>query len=354
MAVEFELYNNKDEKLDAVNLGNIRRGHDTIYELKLKNAGTTTARNVVISAETLNNSSEVSEEEFGKQKNAKNWKSFSLKKNGVYTSSLNLGDIKAGRYLEGENNNVVSFLNENACILKTKWTTGTSTFEDGKLKLEKSASVTSCSRRMTLESLGITRNVDVTFNIDINSKDVSETTLLLGFPVRIGNDGYGYMVNFQFKKSDCTYLFSVYKNAKGMISDNNKIYGNKMFDTLAYKPFDPTKDIGFKVYNNDDDVPCFEIYYDGQPLMMKNSTTGEMGKVMKDNDLTYVDGGKIYFDSSITEQGLSFSINNYFYINSMKIISDDIQKLIYIKTLADDKAENKLQYSSAINIEYGI
>ena len=96
MAVEFELYNNKDEKLDAVNLGKVRRGHDTIYELKLKNAGTTTARNVVISAETLNNSSEVSEEEFNKQKNAKNWKSFSLKKNGVYTSSLNLGDIKAG------------------------------------------------------------------------------------------------------------------------------------------------------------------------------------------------------------------------------------------------------------------
>lgn len=357
MAVELQFLdmNNKEISLTTgVDYGLTRKGIPVIKAVKLKNVGDVTARDLILTATTLDSSAQVSPEEYENQLIAASWKSFSLTENGEYNKKLNLGNIRPGRFLEGTKYLTEEFTSQHDCMFKEVWSTGITEFKENKIVFKKLDNETkgNIAKRMSCSSLKAPRDLKVEFNVEFNSQaDIeSEMNAMLIFPVRMNSKGddTGYLILFQYNRQENRFYASIHKNAKGMASNIDRVYGTKIFDTITFKTFDKSKKLGFNIYNNASGNPTFEILYGGEKMILANSIGSSVEEYSKTDTASgsYKTGGDFYIDCGLYDGDISCSISN------MTIETEELEQPIYIKTYIGDNGKNKVNYKSSVEVSY--
>lgn len=357
MAVDLkflDMENNPIDLTSGLDYGLTRKNVPSILKFKIKNAGNLKAHHLLLSAGTLNSSNEVSSQEYQNQLKSASWKSFSLKEDGEYVAQLDLGDLEPNAFVEGVKEVNENFVNAEKCIFKEDWSTGITVFKDEKVYLNKlnGDPMGNVARRMDCPALGQPRDVWIDFRADIVSdSSYNNTTVgLIVFPVRINSkgDGKGYLFSFQFRRKDNTFFMGIYKDAKGMTANNDRVYGTRIFDVGSFQPFDPMKKLGARVYNNAQGQPTFQMFYDGKPVTLYNSKDKqESGLEMSDTTETaYVGGGDVYFDCGLYEGDKSFAISK------LKILTEQMEQPIFMRNIIGDDAVDKTQYKSAVILSY--
>lgn len=357
MAAELQFLDMNNEEISletGIDYGLSRKGIPIIKAVKLKNVGDVTARDLILTATTLNSSSEVSAEEYENQLVAASWKSFSLVQDGEYSQKLNLGDVRPGRFLEGTKTVKEEFASQKDCMFEDVWSTGITEFKEEKMTFKKLTddSKGNIAKRMRCTKLTAPRDLKVEFNMEFNSEpDVeSEMNGMLIFPIRMNSKGdeTGYLVLFQYNRQEDRFFVSIHKNAKGMASNIDRAYGTKIFDTIAFKSFDKSKKLGFNVYNNASGNPTFEILYGGEKMLLTNSIGSVKEEYSKTDTASdaYKTGGDFYMDLGLYDGDLTFSISN------MTIQTEELEQPIYIKTYITDNGKNKVDYKSSVEVSY--
>lgn len=344
---------NQEININGLDLGLVRKGTTNISKVKIKNTGNITARDLILSADTLNTNDEVTEAEYQNQLLAKSWKSFSLKENGVYLDKLNLGDILPDKFVEGIKDIDVNLANSGVCIFKEAWSTAITEFKDETLIFRKADGEINgnVTRRMSCYDLGVPKDVEIEFNLNpiVDATVSSESDAMVSFPVRLNSngDGKGYMFVFQYKRTNNRFSIAIYKDAKGLVDSVDRVYGTRIFDIGAYRIFDKTKKLGAKVYNNSNGEPTFEVMYDGKNLDLFKVGETVGSKFMSDTDvISYKSGGEFYFDINLHPGDINFGLSN------VKIITEELEQPIFIKTILGDVAKDKVQYKSSVLISY--
>lgn len=242
MPVDLKFYTENTMELNEINAGQVRMNYGTITPIKIQNAGQDKARRVIIAANALNTIEELTQslgsstaatQEYNKQLKAASWKTFSLNKDGPYVESLELGNINANSFLEGEQIIKESFSNKERCIFQDVWSYCLETMGDNALKIYKNESKSQTAQRKTI-NFGEKRDIEITFKLNYERQvaDYSNgKNCLVIFPVRINNYGLGYILSFQLRASDGKLFFGIYKNGKGMIDNLNRVYGTRIIDT---------------------------------------------------------------------------------------------------------------------------
>lgn len=355
MAVDLKFYDEKSIILNEINSGESRMNYGTITPIKIKNDGTDKAKSCIISAATLNTldelkqiDSEHAKELFKNQQLAASWKSFSLKKDGEYTSELFLGNINPGCYLEGTQTLNDNFSDPENSLFENVWSYCLETRENNSLKIYKNEAKSQTAQRKAI-NIGKKRDVEIKFkfNYEYDSSAYAKNSCLVIFPVRVDSRGYGYLLSFQFRASDGKCFFGIYTKGKGMVDNLNRTYGTRIFDTNAYKKFDPTKFIGARIYTNDEDETCFEFILDDEKqVLYKTGKTSENGTTVIDKNNSYPEAGLMYFDVGLYYGDLSVSFEDF------SITTETDQQTVYVKSKITNAAVNGLDYTSAITISY--
>lgn len=357
MPVQLQFLNMNNEEIDlgeGLDLGVSRKGRPVITPIKIKNVGNITARDIILEATTLNEQNEVDEVEYANQLKAASWKSFSLDKDGEYVKELRLGDLKPNRFIEGYQTLHEKFENSTSCMFKEVWCTGVSNFQDNHLVLHKNdyEEKGAVARRMKCETLARPRDLEMEFKLsfEANPEEESLTDAMIVFPVRINSkgDGNGYIFIVTYRRADNKFMVNIYKNGKGMESNNDRVYGTKIFDTVQYRTFDTNKKIGLKIYNDSNNVPTFEVLYNGQNLPLANADgTGTEESVKKDNKSdAFIAGGDFFMDCSIYDGDIALAISEF------KVKTENLEQPIYVKTIVGDDADDKMEYRSSLMVGY--
>lgn len=356
MAVDLKIIGENEQEVDlstGLDFGVARKGVPTLVKFKVKNVGTTTARDVFLIPSTLNEQSEVSEEEYANQLKSVKWKSFGFNENDLFSKKLNIGDIKPNKFAEGTKTLMVLFKNANSCELKDVWTTGVTEFIDGKHIFKKANDNPSgqVGKRMSCPILDSCRDFETEFFLDFKTiQEGGEYQASVNVPIRINSkgDGLGYMFMIRYKRETNQIFVTVQKNARGMITNTDRDYGEKLFETTANHTFNKGKKIGLKVYNNALNQPTFEVKYGGEKLLLtKSYTYDEEGFSLSDKSSTsYENSGKFYFDFSLNDGDISCSLED------MIIKTEELEQFIYMKTVIGDDAQNKTMYKSSAIISY--
>ncbi|MEG2018062.1 MAG: hypothetical protein RR128_06330, partial [Clostridium sp.] len=299
--------NNEIDLSSGLDFGTSRKGIANINKFKVKNEGDATARDLILTSSTLNEKSEVDEEEYNRQSRASMWKTFGYAENGTFVKELRLGDIKPNKFAEGTKSTDILYTNETNCQFQDVWTAGVTEFKSDQHIFKKldDGSKGQVAKRMSMPSLPLCRDFEVEFNIDFNcTVEGQESSLpFIGFPIRINSkgDGMGYMFLMQYRRTDKKFMVSIYKDAKGMTTNTDRDYGTKIFDTIVYQQFDKTKKIGFKIYNNTLGQPTFEVKYDRKNVKLgKAYVSGIQGYALSDTSVNaYVESGNFFKDISL-------------------------------------------------------
>lgn len=337
----------------GMDFGMCRKGVESIKEIKIRNDGDITARSLIIASTTFNSSNEVTEEEYLAQQIASRWKGFSLEKDGVYLSQLNLGDVKPNAYVEGIKVNNIDLNNSNTCIMKEVFRSADINIGGGKFVLshvsEDVKDGSAC--RYNLEELGSIRDFEVEFNVDFTETETpsNQYTPTIIFPVRLNSngDGKGYLFMLQYRKNDKRFMVSIWKNGLGIQSHYDREYGTKIFNATSYLEHDKSKKITFKIYNNNSGLPTFEVKVDGNNILLqKPNLSSTQSYIVSDMDKTYTTNGKSFMDLSIGVGDATMELSN------IAIKSEELEQVIYVRTLLDDRAEDQKKYKASLIVSY--
>ena len=356
MAVDLQFFDENVMEINEINAGESRMNYGTITAVKIKNEGTDRARDCIISACPLNTLEELKstmgEEdaiaEYKKQQQAADWKSFSLVENGVYVSSLELGNIQAGKFLEGVQTLQEPFSNKDTSIFKDIWSYCKESWGQNAIKIYKDQAKSQSAQRKQID-IGSRRDVEIKFKLsyEYDASSYAKNNCLVIFPVRIDSRGYGYVLSFQFRASDGKCFFGVYKDGKGMTSNLNRTYGTRIFDTNGFKPFDSSKFMGARIYTNDNDETSFEFTLDGEKQTLYSTNDKNIhSTTVVDTENNYPDAGLMYFDVGMYYGDLSVTINNF------SITTETDQQTVYIKSKIDGNATDGEDYTSGISVSY--
>lgn len=357
MAVELKFYTPDIIDMNEIDAGNVRMNYGTIVPVKIKNEGKDKARNVIIASNTLNSleeleseydNAEKAEAEYKKQKLAASWKSFSLEEDGVYKERLELGNINAGEFLNGEQTIEETFTNKDKCVLQDVWSYCLETMRNNSLKIYKNEAKSQTAQRKDV-NVGKRRDVQIMFkmNYEREASAYNKSNCLVIFPVRINDKGVGYLLSFQFRASDGKMYFGVYKDGKGMVSNLSRTYGTRFIDIGGFKAFDPNKLMGARVFNDENDNVSFQFMLNGEwQTLYLSSDKSVNGTIVKDPENKYKNAGSVYFDVGMYYGDLSVTLSNF----SIKTETD--QQTVYIKSVIDSNANDKENYSSAITLSY--
>lgn len=359
MAVDLKFI---DENGDIINLatgidlGVVRKGVPTISKFKIKNEGDLTARETIIMPTTLNDIGDdgLTEEELDNQNKAIAWKTFSKYPDKNFVKQLNLGDIKPNSFAEGDKSYEINFESEAKCQLKDVWNAGTTEFRQNRMVFKKldNGSKGQIAKRIYLAENPSCRDFEIDFNVDFSTTVEGQEVSVpfIAFPVRINSngDGKGYIFLMHYRRDDGKYKVTIYKGGKGMASNMDRDYGDPLFDTIQWLPFDKTKKMTFKIYNNKANQPTFEVKYDGQNVKLgKSFVSSVQGYVLSDTATnTYNKLGNFYGDFSL------YDGDYYLAISNMIITVDEPEAFIYIKSTLGDNAENKTIYNTAATLSY--
>lgn len=349
-----DINNNEIDLSTGIDLGISRKGISNVTKFKIKNIGDMTARDLIISATTLNNQNEVTNVEYKNQLKAVNWKSFSLDEKGEFLRELRVGDLKPNKFVEGTKSTIVDFTTAEKCILKEVWNTGITEYKLGTQIFKKTNNevLGQIAKRMYFGSLLSCREFDIDFNVffDTTTENQSSTVPFLACPVRINSkgDSRGYMFMFQYRRTDNKFMISIYKDAKGMTTNIDRDYGTKIFDTITWTTFDKNKKVGFKIYNNSFNQPTFEVKYNEQNMKLgKASDSNVNGFIMSDiASNSYIEEGQFYIDISMYDGDKSCTISN------MTLKTEELEQPIFMKTYIGDDAEDKIEYRSSVVVSY--
>lgn len=336
----------------GLNLGISRKGVPIIQKFKLKNEGDITARDIIITATPQNEMSEVAEDEYNRQQLAAQWKSFSLD-NKTFVRQLNVGSVPPNKFVEGIKVSPISFASEAMCQFTDRWSAAVTEFKNDAMYIKKAddGSKGQVAKRMAMNSIPTCCNFEVEFTCDFkfNIEDQESASAFIGFPVRINSkgDGKGYMF-FIHCKRDGKFIVSIYKNAKGMTSNVNREYGDKIIDTIVQRVFDKNKIFKFKCYNNTLGQPTFEVWYDGEKLKLsKTNVAGVQGYSISDTGIdAYVGEGNFFIDMAL------YTGDYYAGLTSMTLRTEEKEQFVYVKNVLGDGAENKVNYKSAVSMSY--
>ena len=357
MAVELKFYTPDIIDLDEIDAGKVRMNYGTVIPVKIKNEGKDKAKNVIIASNTLNSLEELEEQygdtalaeaEYKKQKLAASWKTFSLEEDGVYSESLELGNINAGEFLQGTQTIEETFTNKEKCVLQDVWSYCLENMSNNKLKIYKNEAKSQTAQRKDL-NIGKRRDVQILFkmNYEREASAYNKSNCLVIFPVRINDKGVGYILSFQFRASDGKMYFGVYKDGKGMVSNLSRTYGTRFIDTGGFKAFDPNKLMGARVFNDENDNVCFQFMLNGEWQTLYNSKDNKQkGKVLSDPDNKYKEAGLAYFDVGMYYGDLSVTLSNF------SVTTETDQQTVYIKSVIDTNAKDAENYMSAITLNY--
>lgn len=356
MAVDLQFYTEDVMELDVIDAGESRINYGTITPIVIKNEGTDRARACILSACPLNTleelKTEMSEEEavleHEKQKNAASWKTFCLKKDGNYTPELEIGNINAGYFLQGEQTIAEPFSNKETSLFQDVWSYCLESWGNNGIKIYKDQAKSQTAQRKSID-IGERKNVEIKFKLDYeyDSSAFNKSSCLVIFPVRVDSRGYGYILSFQFRASDGKMFFGVYKDGKGMVDNLNRTYGTRIFDTNGYKVFDPNKFMGARVYTNEDDETCFEFILDGEKqTLYKTKDKTVKSTTVVDTENNYPNAGLMYFDVGMYYGDLGVTLKNF------SITTETDKQVVYIKSKIDETAIDGEVYDSAISVSY--
>lgn len=356
MPVDLQFFNEESLLLKEIDVGESRINYGTITPIKIKNNGKDKARNVIISADTVDSledlrksmSEENAIKEYNKQYVASKWKTFSLSQDGVFKDSLELGNIDAESFLKGSQTINESFVSKEDCLFQNVWSYCLESMGNGGLKIYKEQARSQTAQRKEI-AIGKKRDVSIQFkvNYEYDSNEYANNSCIVLFPVRIGETGTGYGLSFQFRAKDGKCFFGVYKNAKGMVSNLSRTYGTRIIDTNGYLSFDPNKYMGIKIYNDEDDNVWFELTIDGKP--QKLYLTGNKnvsGEKIQDPNNTHPNAGNMYYDVGMYYGDLAVTLSNF------QITTETDQQIVYIKSKLDSQAIDDESYISAITLSY--
>ena len=357
MAVDLKFYTENVMELEEIDVGQVRMNHGTIQPVKIKNIGTDRAKNVSIASGTLNTLEELkitlgddalAQAAYNKQLMASKWKSFSLEKDGKYEEVLDLGNIEAGRFLEGTQTIEEDFANKERCVFQDVWSYCLESMGNNAIKIYKNEAKSQTAQRKDV-NIGNKRDVKIMFkmNYEYDKTAYNKSNCLVIFPVRINDKGLGYVLSFQFRASDGKTYFGVYKDGKGMVSNLSRTYGTRIIDSGGFKAFDPSKPMGARIFTDDNGDTCFQYYLNGeeQTLRLSDKTTTQ-GKVIADPKNSYPNAGKMYFDVGMYYGDLSVALSN------LSITTETDQRTVYIKSVIDSNATDAEDYTSAIVLSY--
>lgn len=356
MSVNLQFYDENAMELSEIDAGESRMNYGTITALKLKNDGTDRARQCILSAAPLKALEELKETmseedalvEYEKQKLAASWKTFSLTKDGTFKPELELGNIQAGKYLEGVQTLHEAFSNRENSLFQNVWSYCLETWGQNAIKIYKEQAKSQTAQRKQI-NIGEKRDIEIKFkiNYEYDSSAYAKNSCLVIFPVRIDSRGYGYILSFQFRASDGKCFFGIYKDGKGMVNNLNRTYGTRIFDTNGYKAFDSNKFLGAKIYTNDDNDTCFEFTLDGvSQILYKTKDKTVYGTTVIDTENNYPNAGEMFFDVGMYYGDLSITMSNF------SITTETDQQTIYVKSTIDENASDGESYTSAISVSY--
>ena len=356
MAVNLKLYDEDDNEitlLNGIDFGLTRMRYPVVKKMYLRNLGNDNAKNLTITADTLNKKEDISNEEYEKQVKAKRWKSFSLD-NKNFSEILDLGKVLKGSYYEGIKE--VKFdLTSSKGTLKEEWTNAVPNFIDSKLVFRKTTYESEDKAQGTgsarfLVDIGTVRDIDLTFYMnyigDSNTSYSAIATFLI--PIRIGSDGFGYGLLIQRNRANNKMFFAVYKRTKGMLDANTSIMGTRIININSYIDLDETKPMRIKVYNNENGEPTFEFYCnDKQQLLYSSSDKTKSAYAFTDNAEGYYPAkGSMYFDLALYKGDIEFDIYN------VNLITEEQKQPIYMKTFIEKDAIDKEIYKSSLKLEW--
>lgn len=368
MSVNLQFYDSSSNLIDfsqGLDLGKVRRGYENISKIFIKNEGDSRADNVSIVSGQIDSLDE-------DQKLASTWQTFSLD-NKNFSSSLDLGNIQAGNYVEGVSEISDNFESQNESIIKFILGSANIDYTSPILTFSQDDATSQAYGRSQI-ALENAKNLDINFKIGYSGNKEIFSSLPAGqqnvsmaiFAARINasgaqrdNDNTGYLIEFFMSpkyENKCQIKITV--GGKGIVGSTDRSYGNIIGDTgeiwIDYYP--AITNFRIKLYNDDTEVPCFEIYKDNEQLDIykykwnsnKTSTsrTDEKTKVLKDEDQFYITGGKTFFDVNLQKGSNSFNLSDF------KIQYNNIKAPIYIKTKIDDQGVNGKKYTSAAVLVY--
>lgn len=356
MPVSLKVINENNQEINlntGIDLGLIRKGLPSITKFKIKNEGNVTARQLIISTTTLNSNNEVSSEEYNNQLKATKWKSFSLYENKGFSSQLQLGDVKPSGFVQGVKETNVNLVSSEETNLTDSWSTGITEFKNNAMTFKKSDGNTNgqIAKRMMCTDVVSCGYFQVEFNVDFTTTTQGQSTTLpyISFPVRINSNGdnRGYLFMLRYRRDDKKFIVAIHKNAIGMTSNTERDYGEKIFETIGFQPFDKSKKFTFKLYNNSLGQPTFEVKYGDINLLLGKVFSDIQSEIVSDTETgSFKEDGNLYIDISMNDGDIATSISN------MKINSEELEQFIYMKTLLGDDATNNTIYKTSALISY--
>lgn len=343
----------------GIDLGLSRKGKPNDAMFFIQNEGNTAARQVTLSGAPLNDLQDVengviSDDELARQVVASKWKQFSIDPDGTFVSELVIGDIQAGAFLTGIQTEKISTQSEGLFPYNAVHSNANILFIDNVFVYQKESNGYASMRFQHEDpEKRFTRHFEITFGLDFEVNEDSETwdeaIPYFSIPVRnnVRGDGKGYGFLFAYDRENKTVVVSIRKEMVGITSHyDGLLVGTGMYQTRAIA-LDSTKEFTLKCYDDDNNVPSFEVSYGGQQQRLYALVGDSNGYVMKDSSSTAYKGkGNYYLECTLQEGDISVSLRN------MSITTDLNKQPIYVRTIIDDRAEDKVQYNSSIAISY--
>lgn len=364
VSLKVENTNGNNIMQEGIDLGLSRKGKPNISSFFIKNDGNILARDVTVSGCPLNTLQDVENgvitlEEYNRQEIAGKWKTFSTNPNGDFMSELNLGKIYAGKYLQGIEASDISTQSEGLFPFNAVHSNAEMLFKDNVFVYQKANQTSNGYSSFRLQhenpSKRMTRHFELTMNIAFNvDKDKSKWDKAIPYvsiPVRnnVRGDKKGYGFLFAYDREEDSVVVSVRTDMVGITSHyDGLLVGNALYQTKAIV-LDSTKEFTVKCYDDTDEgrTPCFEVLYGGQPQLLYAVVGDAEGYVVKDDSSkAYKGAGSYYLECTMQEGDISISFSN------MSIVTDLAKQPIYVRTVADDRAEDRTEYRSSIAITY--
>lgn len=364
MPVILKVLNLEDKDIvgTGMDLGLSRKGTPTQGSFLIKNEGNTVARDVIVYGAPLHTPQDVenhviTQEEYDKEIIASKWKTFSLDPEGTFVPELKLGRIQAGLYVQGIQEEEISTQSEGLFPFNPVHSNAEMVFKDNIFNYQKANLSPNGYSSMRLQhedpTKRMTRHFELTMKLKFifsdNTEELDENPPYVSVPVRnnLKGDGKGYGFLFAYDRSNNSVIVSVRTDMVGITSHyDGLIVGTSMFQTRSIT-LDDTREFTLKCYDDENSVPCFEVLFGGQQQRLYASVGDANGYVMKDtSSKAYKGTGNYYLECSMQEGDIAIQFSN------MSIVTDLAKQPIYIRTTADDRAEDKTEYHSSIAVSY--
>lgn len=331
------------KNITSIEYGRIIMGKDQLKVFTLKNLGDSKAYNVTIFFENTINASD-------KDKLATSWKSLSID-GETFKDIINVGTIQPKSSLEGKELLEIKFSTDNESVIE-RWNTGVTSYDNGNLIFTNNTGDGSgvSGRRLAME-YGNIRDFDIKFKLSnvIDNDYSSDSNLMCNFCLRMNSkrDAKGYMISVQRRRTDGKLYIAIYKDSLGFVSNNERDTGTRIFNT-SFESYNDNDEINIKLYNDEEDRPCFEAYNNGKVMFFNSADKKEKDLLVAiDKNKTYTGEGRFYLDSALWKGDVSYKISD------LSITKEIYNKPIYLKTNIDRNiANDKDIFTSYLTVKY--